>query len=106
MARRMLTDASALAVLPTTHQRQEIADAGSRGLRLVVQPSGSKSWAFRYLFAAKPRKLTLGPLYAGRDEPPVAELDHPLTVAAARKLASSAALSVARGINPASAKRF
>jgi hypothetical protein len=105
MARRMLTDASALAVLPT-HQRQEIADAGCRGLRLVVQPGGSKSWAFRYLFAAKPRKLTLGPLYAGGDEPLIAELDDALTVAAARKLASSAALSVARGIDPASAKRL
>ena len=104
MAKRMLTDAGALAINPTD-RRQEIADAGCRGLRLVVQPSGCKSWAFRYLFAGKPRKLTLGPLHVGGGEPPVAELDQALTVAGARQLASAAALDVARGSDAAKAKR-
>lgn len=104
MARRMLTDASAIAVVPTS-ERQEIGDAGCRGLRLVVQPTGAKSWAFRYEFAGKSRKLTLGPLYIGGDEPSTAELDYPLTVSGARKLASDAALTVARGSDPAKAKR-
>lgn len=104
MAKRLLTDASALAIV-STETRQEIADAGCRGLRLVVQPSGAKSWAFRYLFAGKPRKLTLGALYAGRGEPPEAELDRPLTVAAARKLATDAADRAMRGSDPAKAKR-
>ena len=39
-------------------QRREIPDAGCRGLYLVVQPSGRKSWAVRYRFAGKPRKVT------------------------------------------------
>ena len=29
-------------------KRIEIADAGARGLYLIVQPSGAKSWALRY----------------------------------------------------------
>jgi integrase len=41
--------------------RQEIVDAAAPGLRLVVQPSGSKSWAYRYSFGRRHRKLTLGP---------------------------------------------
>ena len=39
--------------------RYELADGG--GLFLVVQPSGAKSWAYRYRHYGKPRKLTLGP---------------------------------------------
>jgi hypothetical protein len=39
-------------------QRREISDGGS-GLYLIVQPSGRKSWAIRYRFAGKPKKLTL-----------------------------------------------
>jgi hypothetical protein len=39
--------------------RQEVPDGGCRGLYLVVQPSGRKSWAVRYRFNDKPRKLTL-----------------------------------------------
>src|SRR4029453_9887275 len=41
--------------------RQEIADGGQRGLYLVIQPSGVKSWACRYRWDGKNRKLTLGP---------------------------------------------
>ena len=40
--------------------RKEIADAALPGLYLVVQPSGSKSWALRYRFGGRPRKMTLG----------------------------------------------
>jgi integrase len=41
-------------------KRVEIADTGCRGLYLVVQPvTGRKSWAVRYRFQGKPRKLTL-----------------------------------------------
>lgn len=45
---------------PDPDRRQEIADPGHPGLYLVVQPSGAKSWAYRYRFGGKPRKLTLG----------------------------------------------
>ena len=70
-------------------QRREIPDAGCRGLYLVVQPSGRKSWAVRYRFAGKPRKVTL----AGA-----------LTLAAARKAAAEALHELERGNDPAALK--
>lgn len=39
--------------------RREIPDGGCKGLYLVIQPSGKKSWAVRYRHEGKPRKLTL-----------------------------------------------
>ncbi|MEP9389425.1 integrase arm-type DNA-binding domain-containing protein [Mesorhizobium sp. KR9-304] len=42
-------------------KRQEIADRKVRGLYLIVQPSGKKSWAVRYRFAGRVQKLTIGP---------------------------------------------
>jgi integrase len=84
--------------------RYEIPDGKCKGLYLVVQPSGAKSWAFRYRFAGQPKKLTIGPLYLGGDEPERAELDQANTVIGARKLASEAAHQVALGGDPAQAK--
>jgi len=84
--------------------RREIPDHGCRGLYLVVQPSGAKSWVYRYRFAGKPKKLTIGPVYLGADEPEQASLDQANTLAGARKLAGEAALQVAKGIDPARAK--
>jgi integrase len=81
-------------------ERKEIRDAGSRGLYLVIQPAGAKSWAFRYRFNGKPKKLTIGPVYLGNDEPETVALDCPCTLAGARKLAGEADLQVARGIDP------
>jgi integrase len=66
--------------------RREIPDGGARGLYLVIQPSGRKSWAVRYRFAGKSRKLTLP------GWPPLAE---------ARKQAAEALLAVTRGKDPA-----
>jgi hypothetical protein len=87
--------------------RREIPDGGCAGLYLVIQPSGAKSWAFRYRFAGKPKKLTIGPVYeSGResDEPERAELDQANTLAGARELAGAAARQVARGLDPARQK--
>jgi integrase len=42
-------------------RRIEIPDGGLVGLYLVIQPSGSKSWAVRYRHGGRPAKLTLGP---------------------------------------------
>jgi integrase len=89
-------------------KRLEIADPGCQGLYLVVQTGGAKSWAFRYRFAGKPKKLTIGPVYIGSgkgDEPDTAELDQPNTLAGARELAIAAARQVAKGTDPASHKR-
>jgi integrase len=72
--------------------RREIPDGHTRGLFFVLQPSGAGSWAFRYRFAGKPKKLTLGP--------------HPaIDLPAARRLASEAVQVVARGEDPAAAKK-
>jgi integrase len=86
-------------------ERREIRDAGCRGLYLVLQPGGAKSWAFRYRFAGKPKKLTIGPVYSGKHEPEIVALDHPCTLSGARKLATEASLMVARGTDPAVAKK-
>lgn len=40
--------------------RREVPDGGAAGLYLVIQPSGAKSWAVRYRYADKPRKMTVG----------------------------------------------
>lgn len=41
-------------------KRVEIPDGGLPGLYLVVQPSGAKSWAVRYRYGGKPKKMGLG----------------------------------------------
>src|SRR5262245_19668972 len=40
--------------------RAEYPDAGCRGLYLVVQPIGARSWAHRYVDRGKTKKVTLG----------------------------------------------
>ncbi len=40
--------------------RREIPDGALPGLYLVIQPSGSMSWAVRYRFEGKPKKHTIG----------------------------------------------
>src|ERR1700733_7179989 len=70
--------------------RREIPDPGQRGLYIVVQTSGSKSFAVRYRFGGKPRKLTL---------------QGGISLAAARKEAAAALYEVAQGRDPGAAKR-
>ena len=70
--------------------RREIPDPGCAGLYLVLQPSGVQSWAVRYRYEGKPRKLTL----AGG-----------LSLAGARKLAGDALYDLEKGIDPACAKK-
>ncbi len=74
------------------HTRREIPDPGLSGLYLVVQPSGAKSWALRYRYGGKPRKLTLGRW-------PV------MGLADARAAASEAIEAVEQGDDPSAAKR-
>jgi len=70
--------------------RREIPDSGCGGLYVIVQPSGKKSFAVRYRFDGRPKKLTL---------------PGGLTLAAARKLAGDALLAVEQGHDPAIAKK-
>ena len=46
--------------LKATSHRREVPDGGMTGLYLIVQPSGSKSFALRYRHSGKSKKLTLG----------------------------------------------
>jgi integrase len=69
--------------------RQEIPDGGCRGLYLIVQPTGRRTWAVRYRFAGKTRKMTL---------------DGALGLAEARKAATAALHAVETGVDPAAVK--
>jgi integrase len=70
--------------------RREIPDPGASNLYLVIQPSGKKSFAVRYRFDGRPKKLTL---------------KSGITLAAARKLSSDALYDLEKGIDPAAAKK-
>jgi integrase len=73
-------------------RRREVPDGGCRGLYLIVQPSGDKSWAVRFRFNGKPKKLTVGSWPA-------------VTLEQARRDATAALLQLAHGVNPAAAKQ-
>jgi integrase len=73
-------------------QRRELPDGVVPGLYLVVQPSGTKSWALRYRLGGRSIKLTIGS--AGV-----------LELAAARAAARAALTTIAAGSDPALVKR-
>lgn len=89
---KALTTKTVEAAKPDPDKRREIPDPALSGLYLVVQRSGAKSWALRYRYAGKPKKLTLGrwPL---------------MGVAAARAAASEAIEAVEHGDDPGAAKQ-
>jgi integrase len=72
--------------------RREIPDGLLRGLYLVVQATGAKSWAVRYRHRGAPRKLTIGAWPA-------------IDLAAARDIGAKALRNVAEGCDPAADKR-
>ncbi len=88
---KMLTARTVEAAKPDPQRRREIPDGGS-GLYLVIQPSGARSWAVRYRFNGKSKKLTVGP--AAR-----------VSLAEARQNAREALEAVDRGEDPAAAKQ-
>jgi integrase len=55
-----LTDPVVKRYRPDPSRRIELPDAGKPGLYLVIQPTGARSWAYRYRFGGQPRKLTIG----------------------------------------------
>jgi integrase len=88
-------------------KRREIPDGGCRALYLIIQPSGVKSWAVRFRYRGAARKLTLGPFLAGGGQTPnvAPELDTPLSLAAARELATKALRRLKGGVDPTAEKR-
>jgi integrase len=90
--------------------RSEIPDGGCRGLYLVVQSSGFKSWVVRYRFRGRPRKLTLGPVLieARSRETPIGTtptIGAPLMLADARWLAAQVLREVRSGVDPGARKQ-
>ncbi|MBN8982062.1 MAG: tyrosine-type recombinase/integrase [Rhizobiales bacterium] len=99
--------------------RREIADAAQSGLYLIVQPSGSKSFAVRFRLrqGAKvvSKKFTLGPALSkseidrlkasglGTDRLGVAAIGCPMTVHRARELATDVLNIAKSGRDPGSA---
>ena len=69
--------------------RREISD-GKNGLFVILQPGGRKSFAVRYRFDGRPRKLTL---------------PRGITLAAARKAAADAIHEIEQGHDPGAAKQ-
>jgi integrase len=88
---KVLTQAALDALRPSI-KRREIPDGKVSGLQFVLQPSGAASWAFRFRFAGKTAKLTLGPNPA-------------VGLATARDLARKAAAELANGVDPRAKKR-
>jgi integrase len=70
--------------------RQEIPDPAARGLYCIVEPSGFKSFAVRFRFNGKARKLSLGNV----------------SLSAARKAAANALHEVQQGRDPSAAKKL
>jgi hypothetical protein len=78
--------------LKPTSCRREVPDGAVSGLYLQIFPSGKASWAFRYRFEGRPRKLTLGA------SPEIGLKD-------ARDLARKAHLAVSSGQDPGETKK-
>jgi integrase len=100
---KVLTDLGVKNAKPKRHQGKavitEIPDGGCRGLRLVLHPTGHRSWIVRYRRPdGRTAKLTLGPAVVVAKGDPVPE--HALTLALARKHASDALHQLALGIDP------
>ncbi|ACK51032.1 integrase family protein [Methylocella silvestris BL2] len=81
-----------IAALKPQAKRCEVPDGHTRGLYFVVQPSGAKSWAYRFSFEGKPKKLTIGSYPA-------------IDLSRARSIALASATKVANGRNPAAEKK-
>ena len=78
--------AKAIENIKPSDARREVPDGEIRGMYLVVQPSGAKSYVLRYRYAGKPRKLTIELAEMGLGE--------------ARKQAARARAAIAAGRDP------
>ncbi|CAJ0878760.1 hypothetical protein AMST5_02998 [freshwater sediment metagenome] len=88
---RALTSAAADALRPGA-TRYEVPDGKVDGLKLIVQPTGKKTWSMRYSVAGESRRFTVGPYPS-------------IGVAEARKLAMAARVKVAANVDPTKEKR-
>jgi hypothetical protein len=98
---KTLTDAAVRHYKPQ-EKRRTIRDAGARSLYLVVEPSGRKSWLMRFRrLGGKPGKMILGPLdLSGSESQGDPVIGMPLTLAAARQVATQVHRERALGRDP------
>lgn len=89
--RKNLTDAAVKSIKPDPLKRLEISDARMPALKLLVAPSGVKTWAVRYRFGNTVKKLTIGR----------ADI---ISLADARDAADAALKLLKQGIDPIAAK--
>jgi integrase len=89
-SQHQLTDLKVKNAKPDPSKRLEIPDGAQRGLYLVLQPSGRRSFCVRYRFNGQPKKLTLK---AG------------VSLADARRLAADAMYAIETGNDPSEAKK-
>ncbi|SIT11042.1 tyrosine-type recombinase/integrase [Paracoccus saliphilus] len=89
---KVLTTSTIEKMKPDPVKRIEVPDPALIGLYLALHPSGLKTWALRYRFDGKPKKLTLGrwPIMGISD---------------ARKAASEAIEAVQHGDDPSAEKQ-
>jgi integrase len=102
---KALTAAAVLKV-SAVNERREIPDG--RGLYLVIQKSGSKSWVFRYRspVSGQHTKLTLGPVdLSNREITGELVVGMPLSLVAARQLMATLKRDIALGQDPAAEVR-
>jgi integrase len=85
---KKFTDISLKALKPE-EERYEVRDLHARGLYVIVEPSGFKSFAVRFRFDGKPKKLSLGNI----------------SLSAARKKAGDALHEVQQLRDPTAAKK-
>jgi integrase len=99
---RLLTPAAIIRFKPAK-RRREISDGGARGLRLTIEPSGTKSWTWRYRHpSGTSAVLRLGRVdFSGREHDGEVRIGDPLTLAAARALAAELERQRLRGRDPA-----
>jgi integrase len=85
--------------------RREVADGGCRGLYLTVEPSGMRSFAFRYRRpSGASARLVLGRFDAsGQEAAGEPKIGDPLSLSAARLLAADCERQRLRGIDPGAA---
>jgi integrase len=89
MRKKGLTARQVQYMKPDPQRRLEVPAGQPTGLYLVVHPTGNKSWALRYRWKGRPKKLTF-------------ETGYPeLSLAAARAEAQAALSELQEGIDPA-----
>jgi integrase len=98
---KALTDAACRKYAPAA-ERRRIRDALSQSLFFVIEPSGHKAWQMRFRTpTGRIGKLTLGPYdVSGHELAGEPQIGQPLTLAAARRLATAVHRERALGKDP------